>query len=138
MAAASVDWQRRVSGGLIGLLVGDALGVPYEFHPPESIPPADLIEYAPPVGFQRAHVGMPPGTWGEGGVPRSSQAIPLGIRAPSRVKRSDKRAPQRHQFFKANTAARALAWKQKAGMKASPSHQAMPEHGRPLDDELAR
>lgn len=68
MAAASVDWQHRVSGGLIGLLVGDALGVPYEFHPPESIPPADLIEYAPPVGFQRAHVGVPPGTWSDDGA----------------------------------------------------------------------
>ena len=68
MATARVDWQQRVSAGLIGLLVGDALGVPYEFHPPESIPPADLIEYAPPVGFQRAHVGVPPGTWSDDGA----------------------------------------------------------------------
>ena len=68
MAAAGVDWQQRVSGGLIGLLVGDALGVPYEFHPPESIPPTDLIEYTPPVGFQRAHVGVPPGTWSDDGA----------------------------------------------------------------------
>ena len=68
MATASVDRQQRVSGGLIGLLVGDALGVPYEFHPPESIPQADLIEYAPPVGFERAHVGVPPGTWSDDGA----------------------------------------------------------------------
>lgn len=45
MAVASLDWQQWVFGGLIGLLVGDAHGVPYEFHPPESNPPADLIEY---------------------------------------------------------------------------------------------
>lgn len=68
MATASVDRQQRVSGGLIGLLVGDALGVPYEFHPPESIPPADLIEFSPPPGFQRAHVGVPPGTWSDDGA----------------------------------------------------------------------
>jgi len=68
MAVASVDWRQRVSGGLIGLLVGDALGVPYEFHPPESIPPADLIEYTPPPGFNRAHVGVPPGTWSDDGA----------------------------------------------------------------------
>jgi ADP-ribosylglycohydrolase len=26
----------RLEGGLLGLLIGDALGVPYEFHPPEA------------------------------------------------------------------------------------------------------
>lgn len=115
MAAASVECRQRVSGGLIGLLVGDALGVPYEFHPSKSIPPADLIEYVPPMGFHRARVGVLPGTWGEGGVPRPSQVMPLGIRALSRVMRSDQRAPQRHQFPKANTSAHALAWKRKTG-----------------------
>ena len=68
MATSSVDWQQRVSGGLIGLLVGDALGVPYEFHPPESIPQSELIEYTPPLGFRRAHVGVPPGTWSDDGA----------------------------------------------------------------------
>lgn len=58
----------RVAGGLVGLLVGDALGVPYEFHPPETIPAADLIEYAPPPGVQRAHAGVPPGTWSDDGA----------------------------------------------------------------------
>lgn len=68
MATARVDWQQRVSGGLIGLLVGDALGVPYEFHPPESIPQSGLIEYSPPPGFARAHVGVPPGAWSDDGA----------------------------------------------------------------------
>ena len=68
MATARVDWQQQVSGGLIGLLVDDALGVPYEFHPPESIPPADLIEFSPPPGFHRAHVGVPPGTSSDDGA----------------------------------------------------------------------
>ncbi|MCB9645979.1 MAG: ADP-ribosylglycohydrolase family protein [Deltaproteobacteria bacterium] len=58
----------RVEGGLIGLLVGDALGVPYEFHPASEIPAAGLIEYQPPEGFSRAHVGVPPGTWSDDGA----------------------------------------------------------------------
>ena len=60
--------EERVRGGLIGLLVGDALGVPYEFHEPEELPPADGIEYAPPIDFRRAHLGTPPGTWSDDGA----------------------------------------------------------------------
>jgi ADP-ribosylglycohydrolase len=58
----------RITGGLIGLLVGDALGVPYEFTPPHNLPPADQIEMTPPPGFPRAHVGVPPGTWSDDGA----------------------------------------------------------------------
>lgn len=60
--------EDRISGGLIGLLVGDALGVPYEFHPASDIPPLDLIEFEPPPGFHRAHLGTPPGTWSDDGA----------------------------------------------------------------------
>ncbi len=58
----------RIKGGIVGLLVADALGVPYEFHPPESIPPFEEIEYEPPAGFQRAHAGVPVGTWSDDGA----------------------------------------------------------------------
>lgn len=58
----------RVAGGLLGLLVGDALGVPYEFHPPEAIPPRDEIEMRPPTGFARAHASVGPGTWSDDGA----------------------------------------------------------------------
>lgn len=58
----------RVSGGLLGLLVGDALGVPYEFKPPEAIPPREQIEMQPPAGFPRAHAGVEPGTWSDDGA----------------------------------------------------------------------
>ena len=61
-------YQERIAGGLIGLLVGDALGVPYEFHAPETIPEAQQIEFAPPPGFERAHRGVPPGTWSDDGA----------------------------------------------------------------------
>jgi ADP-ribosyl-[dinitrogen reductase] hydrolase len=59
---------QRLRGGLVGLLVGDALGVPYEFHPPDEIPPPDQIEMQPPPGFRRAHAGVPPGTWSDDGA----------------------------------------------------------------------
>lgn len=58
----------RVSGGLIGMLVGDALGVPYEFHAAHEIPDAPNIEFEPPQYFRRAHDGVPPGTWSDDGA----------------------------------------------------------------------
>jgi ADP-ribosylglycohydrolase len=53
---------------LWGLLVGDALGVPYEFHGAGELPGADAIEMEPPPGFRRAHPGVPPGTWSDDGA----------------------------------------------------------------------
>jgi ADP-ribosylglycohydrolase len=63
-----VTRRARIEGGLVGLLVGDALGVPYEFHAATAIPPHDAIEMQPPAGFRRAHVGVPPGTWSDDGA----------------------------------------------------------------------
>lgn len=60
--------SERIEGGLIGLLVGDALGVPYEFHGTEAIPPEDQIEYQPPAGFRRSHSRTSPGTWSDDGA----------------------------------------------------------------------
>ncbi len=56
----------RLEGGILGLLVGDALGVPYEFHGPEEIP--EFVEMDPPHGFNRAHPGIAPGTWSDDGA----------------------------------------------------------------------
>ncbi|OAI69062.1 crystallin [Ralstonia pseudosolanacearum] len=61
-----------IIGGLVGLLCGDALGVPYEFHPPEALPRRDLIEMTPPDGFPCVH-DVPPGTMSDDG----SQALCL-------------------------------------------------------------
>lgn len=55
-------------GGLVGLLVGDAVGVPYEFHSLEQIPPRDQIDMKPPMTFMRAHAGVPIGTWSDDGA----------------------------------------------------------------------
>lgn len=67
-APARTRRAEKVAGGLVGLLVGDALGVPYEFHGPNDIPPAEQIEYQPPEGFRRSHVGTPPGTYSDDGA----------------------------------------------------------------------
>jgi ADP-ribosylglycohydrolase len=63
-----IDRRSRVLGSLYGLLVGDALGVPYEFHRPAALPPLHEIEMEPPPGFWRAHRGVPPGTWSDDGA----------------------------------------------------------------------
>lgn len=60
--------SERIAGGLIGLLVGDALGVPYEFHTADALPPISQIEFDPPAGFPRAHGGTPTGTWSDDGA----------------------------------------------------------------------
>ncbi|MBS1796472.1 MAG: ADP-ribosylglycohydrolase family protein [Acidobacteria bacterium] len=63
-----MDIKDRIRGGMIGLLVGDALGVPYEFHARESIPAMDEIEFEPPAAFRRAHAGTPAGTYSDDGA----------------------------------------------------------------------
>ena len=58
----------RLKGGLYGLLIGDALGVPYEFHPPSAIPSRELIDMTPPTRFRRSHASVKPGTWSDDGA----------------------------------------------------------------------
>jgi ADP-ribosylglycohydrolase len=60
--------SNRIAGGIWGLLVGDALGVPYEFSQPGAIPSFDRIEMTPPGDFHRAHLGIQPGTWSDDGA----------------------------------------------------------------------
>ncbi len=63
-----VETYNKLQGGLYGLLIGDALGVPYEFHLAEEIPSYNDIEMIPPSGFHRAHRGIEPGTWSDDGA----------------------------------------------------------------------
>lgn len=60
--------QERIAGGLWGLLVGDAVGVPYEFHEPHDLPPRAELEMTPPAMFPRAHAQVAPGTWSDDGA----------------------------------------------------------------------
>lgn len=50
------------------MLIGDALGVPYEFHGPRELPPREQIEMHPPANFRRAHPRVLPGTWSDDGA----------------------------------------------------------------------
>lgn len=59
---------QRIEGGLWGLLVGDAVGVPYEFKKPEQIPPRHMIDMIPPPDFPRAHQSIPIGSWSDDGA----------------------------------------------------------------------
>ena len=68
MFGRAVPREERLTGGLYGALIGDALGVPYEFHAAEELPPYAEIEMTPPAGFQRAHAGVKPGTWSDDGA----------------------------------------------------------------------
>ncbi|WP_309743926.1 ADP-ribosylglycohydrolase family protein [Chamaesiphon sp. OTE_20_metabat_361] len=63
-----MDRSEQIIGGIIGLLIGDAVGVPYEFHEPQFLPPIELLEMNPPAGFQRSHQGTPVGTWSDDGA----------------------------------------------------------------------
>ena len=67
----------RIEGGLVGLLIGDALGVPYEFHVPDDIPPLADIEMVPPPGFARSHAGTPPYPEGTQWSDDGAQALAL-------------------------------------------------------------
>lgn len=62
----------KVKGGLYGLIVGDALGVPYEFYRVNRLPAKDLIEFEPPKGFKKSH-NVEAGTWSDD----SAQALCL-------------------------------------------------------------
>lgn len=63
-----ISLKDKITGGLVGMLVGDALGVPYEFHHAQSIPPQKEIEFEPPDYFRRSHRGVPPGTYSDDGA----------------------------------------------------------------------
>lgn len=60
--------RERIEGGLVGLLVGDALGVPYEFKPASELPEQAAIEFDPPPGYPRTYAGLPVGTWSDDGA----------------------------------------------------------------------
>ena len=65
MFGRAVPREERLIGGVYGALIGDALGVPYEFHAAEELPPYTEIEMTLPAGFHRAHAGIKPGTWSD-------------------------------------------------------------------------
>lgn len=68
-----LDLKDRLLGGLYGLLIGDAVGMPYEFKRPINIPLMHEIDMEPPQGYNRSWKGHPTGIWTDDG----SQALCL-------------------------------------------------------------
>ena len=66
--AVSEKFVDRIKGGIYGLHIGDALGVPYEFHMKEDVSQIEQIEMTPPNEFVRAHSGTTLGTWSDDGA----------------------------------------------------------------------
>ncbi len=61
------DLEDRIRGGMWGLLIGDALGLPYEALEPEEVPAEDEIEMEPLAAVTPIH-RVPPGTWSDDGA----------------------------------------------------------------------
>ena len=55
-------------GGLYGLLLGDAVGRPYEFKSVDQLPPFEQIDMVPPSGFNVTYPTVPIGTWTDDGA----------------------------------------------------------------------
>ncbi|MBW3086750.1 ADP-ribosylarginine hydrolase Tri1 [Austwickia sp. TVS 96-490-7B] len=87
MLSNAVSLGERRRGGLWGLLVGDALGVPYEFHSASAIPSRELIDMVPPVGFDRTYPDVPAGTWSDDGA--TALALLDSLHRRSRLDLSD-------------------------------------------------
>ncbi|MEI7538268.1 MAG: ADP-ribosylglycohydrolase family protein [Comamonadaceae bacterium] len=58
----------RARGGVLGLLVGDALGVPHEFKAARDVPPHELIEMVMPTEYRKTYAHVPYGTWSDDGA----------------------------------------------------------------------
>lgn len=58
----------RIAGGIYGLLIGDALGVPYEFYKATQLPPYEEIDMIPPAGFKKTYPQVEAGTWSDDGA----------------------------------------------------------------------
>jgi ADP-ribosyl-[dinitrogen reductase] hydrolase len=65
--------KENAAAALWGLLLGDALGVPYEFTSPDELPDLSCLDMQPSEDFDRAHASVLPGTWSDDG----SQALVL-------------------------------------------------------------
>lgn len=50
------------------MLIGDALGVPYEFYEAEDLPSYEEIEMDPPAGFRKTYQTVEAGTWSDDGA----------------------------------------------------------------------
>ncbi|MBP9477685.1 MAG: ADP-ribosylglycohydrolase family protein [Sebaldella sp.] len=62
-----VSYEKK-KGAVYGFLIGDAVGVPYEFYPSEKLKRLEVIDMIPPKKFNRSHKEVKPGTWSDDGA----------------------------------------------------------------------
>lgn len=60
--------KNKVLGGIWGLIIGDAVGVPYEFTPKEDIPRIEDIDMVAPSYFKPSYKDVPFGTYSDDGA----------------------------------------------------------------------
>ncbi|WP_227428813.1 ADP-ribosylglycohydrolase family protein [Psychrobacter sp. I-STPA6b] len=60
--------QSQFLGAMYGLLIGDAVGVPYEFNLPQNLPEFADIDITPPTNFKRTYPTIAVGTWSDDGA----------------------------------------------------------------------
>ena len=60
--------RNKVLGGIWGLIIGDAVGVPYEFTPKERVPELDKIDIITPDNFRKTYSDVPFGTYSDDGA----------------------------------------------------------------------
>ncbi len=58
----------KIKGGIYGLLIGDALGVPYEFRTADYLANLHSIDMIPPQNHQRTYKKAKVGTWSDEGA----------------------------------------------------------------------
>jgi len=57
--------KNRILGGIWGLIIGDAVGVPYEFYEADELPELDRIDITPPNGFKKSYPHIEIGTYSD-------------------------------------------------------------------------
>lgn len=55
----------KILGGIWGLIIGDAVGVPYEFYDASELPKLEEIDMIPPEGFKKTYPNVPFGTYSD-------------------------------------------------------------------------
>ena len=60
--------REKMKSGIYGYLIGDAVGVPYEFCVSEKLKRLEKIDMIPPKKFNRSHKEVKPGTWSDDGA----------------------------------------------------------------------
>ena len=63
-----MNQQDQIKGAIYGLLIGDAVGVPYEFNLPNQLPEYSKIDIITPNDFAKTYPNIPFGTWSDDGA----------------------------------------------------------------------